>query len=986
MVFRPQSWRALFGFWTIVLLVSGSLRAQDAPAAPAPSGAPGSSDANILKERARALAKQGDYAKAIKAYEAAVAAASKTYGPGSQKTDIVVNELAIAHYNQGNYAEVEPLYLRVLRNTESRPGRDAGEVATCLNNLGALYDEMGDYSRAEETYQRSLKLRESAVGKNHPDLATNYSNLATVARNQGNSVKAVELFRLGIQLYERQVPREDTLMANALNGLAEAHESLGQSEQAEPLYQRALKLREAKLGLDHPSLATTLNNLAGLYKRQKRFAQAEQLYQRSLKIRQDKLGADHPNVATALNNLASLFRDQGRYEEAEKLSQQALLIREAKLGRDHPSVAITLNNLAGLSMDLNQAPKAEELYQRSLKIRQAKNGADHPDVALTYNNMGFFHAKLGKWTTAADEFDHSRRIVRRHVSQILPALSEAEQLTYLKVTDENYLHGALSLALLRREDPAIAELSAGWVLNSKGIAQQSVAQRMMLNLDLNDPTIGPSVKKLQEIRRELSRLTGSIPKGDDAARTQRIEQLREQEQQLTAEVARLSGRPVQNSQWVELADIRRSLAAQSVLIEISRFRRRDFSAKHADPNKWQPAHYAAWIIPAAGEGSVRLIDLGNAETIERVVRAARQALVKAVELIRSDGEPEAEQQLLEPLGDVAKAALNPLLAEIGEADKVILSPDAALWLIPWSALPLADKSYAIEKYNLTYVVSGRDVIRHDLEPRLNAPVILADPDYDLGATEVVAATKAMLHGQTLTRSISKVRPSVELPPVPRLPGTAKEAQAILPKLQSYSGKPPLQHTAKDALEGVVKSVRQPQVLVLSTHGFFREDEETNSDDAGDSSSKRGKAPENPLLRCGLLLAGCNSRQLAAIPDADDGILTGLEVAGIDLRGTELVVLSACETGLGEVRNGEGVAGLRQAFQLAGARSVMATLWEIPDVQTARLMSDFFTQLATGQNQGEALRQAQLTMIESRRKRSDAAHPFFWAAVTLTGVP
>lgn len=137
MRFRAQSWRALLAVLAVVAMFSGSLRAQDA---------------NTLKERARALAKQGDYAQAIKAYDAALAAATRAYGPNDQKIDIVVNELTIAHYSQGNYAEVEPLYLRVLRNTEARAGRDKGEVATCLNNLGALYDEMDDYSRAEETY------------------------------------------------------------------------------------------------------------------------------------------------------------------------------------------------------------------------------------------------------------------------------------------------------------------------------------------------------------------------------------------------------------------------------------------------------------------------------------------------------------------------------------------------------------------------------------------------------------------------------------------------------------------------------------------------------------------------------------------------------------------------------------------------------------------------------------------------------------------
>jgi CHAT domain-containing protein len=167
-------------------------------------------------------------------------------------------------------------------------------------------------------------------------------------------------------------------------------------------------------------------------------------------------------------------------------------------------------------------------------------------------------------------------------------------------------------------------------------------------------------------------------------------------------------------------------------------------------------------------------------------------------------------------------------------------------------------------------------------------------------------------------------------------------------------------------------------VLLSTHGFFRPQPKP-------IAGALGVEPVSPFLQCGLVLAGANRERDPRADIADDGILTGLEILGIELRGTELVVLSACETGLGDVQAGEGVAGLRQAFQLAGARDVLATLWQVPDGDTAIIMARFFETLADGKmGSAEALRAAQREQIRERRAKGQTTHPFFWAAFTLTG--
>jgi len=915
-------------------------------------------------EKGDLLYDQAKYQDALLQYERALNLAASVYGQDHVETALIQNKLARAHQQLGLYDKAASLYRRSLMTREAKLGKDHPKVAESLNNLGLLYQMMGQYAKAEPLYQRSLEIREAKLGKDHADVA------------------------------------------QSLNNLAMLYQLMGQYSKAEPLHQRSLAIKEAKLGKDHRAVAFSLNNLGMLYVLMGQSAKAEPLYQRGLAILEAKQGKDHPDVAWSLMNLGSVYRDQGQYAKAESLYQRSLNIYEDKQGNDHPNVAQSLNHLATLYRDQGQYAKAEPLYLRGLHILEVKLGKDHPAVVNTVNNLAWVYGAQGDWPQATRTMDRQRRGTRLFADQVLPLLSELEQLRFLDRQTPR-LDAALTLAWSRPTDPNLTDFSATWLLNAKGVAQQALAERVLLEQQAADPARQKAVRRLQAIRQERAALALKIPEaGQETSRFQRLDLLAEEQNKLEQQLRRAGGDVVRTG-WVELGPVRGALPADAVLIEICRFRVARFTATGKERGKrWDPAHYAAWVIPPRGQGDVRLIDLGEAERIDAAVAAVRKGLLAAQgsaqqkSTILEKGEADAEKELRPALAALAKLVLEPLAEHVNGKKHWILSPDGALWLVPWAALPLDDKTYVIEKHTLRYLVSGRDLVTSAFQGKVkrDGSLIMADADFDMDPKEAVALTAKLLGNKppmndgpvAVLDNPQGTRPASAIGRVSRLPGTAAEAVAIKPKLQAYAGEEPWVYRGKNALEGVFKSFHSPKVVVLSTHGFFLENQEFKDQDrAGLDGEKRpvltkdGKLPENPLLRCGLLLAGCN-QATAVKPGQEDGVLTGLEIVGCDMRGTDLVVLSACETGLGQVRNGEGVAGLRQAFQLAGAQAVVASLWQVSDRDTALLMSDFFDGLAKGESKAEALREAQLARIKAHRDRDGAAHPFFWAAFTVTG--
>jgi CHAT domain-containing protein len=947
----------------------------------------------------------GEHAKAEAACQRALPILEAKLGKNHLDVADCLVTLATLYTKLGQFAKAEPLCQRDVQIREAKLGKDHINIAASLMNLADLYKETGRYTQAEPLYQRSLHIYETKRGKDHPDVATPLNNLAVLYYRMGQYTEAEPLYQRSLHIYETKLGEDHPNVAGSLTNLVGLYDAMGQYAKAQRLAERALQIREAKLDKDHPEVAQSLLVLGNMHARVGDYTKAEPLYQRSLAILEAKLGKDDLAVAECLNNLALLYVYMRQYDKAQPLYERSLQIDEAKLGKDHPDVAMGLCNLGALHvLATGQYAKAEALYLRGLQIVEAKLGKEHPLVADTLNYLFLLRMAQEKWTEAARLANRQRQIVRGHVRHTLQVLSDHEQLEFLQNKDAVRLHSALSLGLMRRTDPELALASAGWLLNAKAVAQECLSERTRLALASTDPQTGKLASQLSSVRQQLAALTLKMP-GQKALLDQ-VASLTEQEQQLARKLGQLLGQPSRADPWVTVEEVRQALPKDGILIDIARIWVRDFKAKTAESH-WKGGRYAAWLIPPAGQGDLLLVDLGDAEKIDSAVDAVRKGLLAAQasdtqkSSILQKGEPDAEKDLRPALAALAQLVLEPLREQIGKRPQWLISPDGALWLVPWAALPLDDKTYVIEKHTVRYLVSGRDLVMRAFEGKgkRDESVLMADPDFDIEPKEAATLTAKLLGKQLLPSNARPLaarddplatRSGSAIGRVSRLPGTASEAVAIKPKLQAYADEEPWMYRGKNALEGVFKAFHGPKVVVLSTHGFFLDDQEFKDPgragldgENGRLLTKKGNLPENPLLRCGLLLAGCNESDKAK-PGQEDGVLTGLEIVGCDLRGTELVVLSACETGLGQVRNGEGVAGLRQAFQLAGAQTVVASLWQVSDRDTALLMTDFFDGLARGKSKAEALRDAQLTRIKAHRDSNGAAHPFFWAAFTVTG--
>jgi CHAT domain-containing protein/Tfp pilus assembly protein PilF len=918
-------------------------------------------EAQAAYDEAVRLLEAGQYASAMAQSERALSLRRAVQGDSHPELAQCFSLLGTLRHLQGDYAQAEVLLRRGLELREASLGHnDHPDVADSLNTLTNLYTDQGLYSRAELLCQRARAIREAVLGQCHPHVADSLNSLARLFARQGLFSRAEPLYQRALAIREEALGQGHPDVARTLNNLANLYREQGLPGRAEPLYERALAIREEVLGANHPLVATSLNNLATLYLDRAQYARAEALYERALSIQEAALGGDHPDVARTLSNLAALHARQGAYSLVEELSARALAIREAALGHHHPDIAYCLDNLAGRYKAQGSYDLAEPLYQRSLAIREATLGSRHPLVAETLGRLGQLQCARGHLDEALPLFWRAFVMSEQRLRQEALDFSNSRLSSFLQFlrTGEERLY-----ALLRAhpEDAGVRRLALSAALLLKGRCVEEAAdtsRTIYRSLGEQDRT---AFEQLRELRTQLAALALQGPGAlSPADHQQRLKELAEQGDALEAGLARRSA-PLRAMAALpspdEIVDhVAAALPRDGALVELIAYADRPFLSQPGAGSA-QLRYLALVLFPDA---STRALDLGPAEPIDQLASRLRNALA-----IRDASFLESAQALY-------ALAFQPLLPLLGKAHRLFLSTDGQLALVPFAALHDGER-FLIDSFDLTYLTSGKELLPRMQDTAASCSVVvMADPDFS-----------ASRQPRDVESGSSPRTEQAERPWVP-LPGTRQEAEALqrlMPQAQLFLG--------AEATKERLLSLSAPGVLHLATHGFFLGDAAPTPPGSravvhfgalGQNTS--APRPSDPLLRSGLVLAtgsasGAEDSE-GSCSLAHHSMVTALELAGLDLWGTQLVVLSACDTGRGEVKLGQGVYGLRRAFIIAGAETVVMSLWKVNDETTRALMEAYYGHLLAGQGRGSALREAMRSVRESQ------PHPHFWAPFIVQG--
>jgi CHAT domain-containing protein len=825
-------------------------------------------------------------------------------------------------YEIRQYKPAEIYFLDAKLAYESEGITDNINYSKVLADLGLLYATMGRYNSAEFYSSEALSIREQTLGRNSKAFASSLNNMAVLYNETARYNESEKFFEEALKTVAAQLGQESQEYAIVLNNQAILLARIGRTDQAVAKLNNAIAIMDKLKKKSVRNQVGFQSNLALLYQQTGKLAEAEAIY---LKLERT-LGSKDPFYAGVLNNLALLYIQMNQTDKVENYLKRSAEVYKTRFGNQNPNYAKALNDLGNFYRMQGRFAEAEQSLTEALTIRGTALDTNHPDYVKSQEDLAILYWKKGDLAKADASYKIAMDKSLDFINRYFPPMSEAEKTKYWDVLQPRFQRFYNYCLEAGSATPAIRQTMYNYQMATKGLLLNSTNKvKKAIFSSGNSELIKDYVAWLDK-KETLARYY-SLSREELKEQKIDLAALEKEANDMERSLSQRSGDFSQGyaAEKVSYADVVSKLGPQEAVIEIIRIRTfdKDFTSD---------SKYAALIL-FAGASEPRLVVLDNGNQLEtRYAKFYRNSIQQK----------SADNYSYDQFWARIDAALTGMKT-------LYISPDGVFNQISLGTLKKTDGDYLLNRYDLILVGNSKDVIALKTQKPVTAmktAFLLGFPDYGGDA-------------------------------VPALPGTKMEVENInkILKTAGYQTSPYMQQTATEA---VIKALKGPALVHIATHGYFQADVE--SDAAG---VQQENAKNNPLLRSGLLLAGASptlkGEVMPNLESNDNGVLTAYEAMNLSLEGTDLIVLSACETGLGDVRAGEGVYGLQRAFLVAGAKAMVMSLWKVDDAATQALMTNFYNNLAKGSPKAKAFKQAQLQLMTKFKE------PYYWGAFVMMGM-
>lgn len=946
----------------------------------------------------------GNYAEAARLETDAMKIRKKILG--TDHSDYVMSLSDLASYNSrlGNYDEAIKQGTKAMEIRKRILGTEHPDFATSLNILAVSNSDIGNYTEAIRLGTEAMEIRKRVLGTEHPDYAKSLSSLATYNSSLGNYAEAISFETKAIEILKRVLGTANPSYATSLSNLATFYSYVGNYAEAIRLGTEAMEIRKKVLGTEHPDYATSLNNLATYNSSLGNYTDAIKLGTKAMEIRKRVFGTEHLNYAHSLVNLGAFNYDIGNYAEDIRLETEAIDIFKRVLGQKHPDYAMSLNNLAASNSLLGNYSEAIRLETEALEIYKERLGTEHPNYATTLSSLATLNSYIGNFSAAINLETEAKEVIKRvlgighplYVRSLSNLVSDyfisgnyekayyymAKQMEYSRNYILNNLGGLSSnyqkslwttqfaneylnilpyLVSQYTNKESISELFNKTCLFAKGILLNTGIEMRKLILESKDSSLIAKYHALSTNINIYSKLVEKPIKERFVNADSLNKVIQKQEMELARE-SKAYGDYTRNL-TITWKDVQRNLQEGDVAVEFLDY-------------------------PLIGTNSTMYVAL----TLKKSYDAPHM-----VTLFEKNQLKEISEDDYYTKTDVYNLVWKPLEEELNGVKNIYFTPSGELHRIGIEFLPISKTENICDVYTFHRLSSTRQIAGIQDETEGKNSILYGGLDYDEKSNTItidsVSAKGSVLRSAICRANVDSLllRSSFDY-----LEGTKKEADMIAEDMKLHRV-PYVYYNGTDGTEESFKQLdgTRPKLMHIATHGFFLTEEEAKK--SWLTSPKMLLMAENPLkasrpvedkpmTRSGLLLSGCNHAiQHEQIPESEeDGILTAQEISTLDLRGLDLVVLSACQTGLGDVVSGEGVFGLQRGFKKAGAKTILMSLGKVDDEATRILMVEFYRNLMNGMTKRQSLKDAQQYLRKVDNGKYDA--PKYWASfIMLDGI-